>query len=82
MRPGTVLEPSHHPVIHVPHTGLLWNIRRYGLGLPVAVYWDFVSVYHDVPGSMLTTHQQSLHERGLAAAAYEQIASNLPRAFL
>ena len=35
----------------------------------VAVYWDFISVYHDARGSMLSPEQQRLHERGLAAAA-------------
>ena len=35
---------------------------------PVGVYWDFLSVYHDARGSMLSNAQRQLHTRGLAAA--------------
>ena len=38
--------------------------------LPVAVYWDFISIYHDARGSTLTPHQEALHLKGLAASAY------------
>ena len=42
---------------------------RDGAPLPVGVYWDFLCVYHDVRGHMLTAAQQQLHTRGLDAAA-------------
>ena len=36
----------------------------------MAVYWDFISIYHDARGSTLTPHQEALHLKGLAASAY------------
>ena len=36
---------------------------------PLAVYWDYISVYHDAPGCILSVEQQRLHTQGLAAAA-------------
>ena len=37
---------------------------------PVAVYWDYLSVYHDARDAMLTGPQSKLHTTGLPAANY------------
>ena len=58
------------PLLEAYTTSAPAESPRAAAGLPVGVYWDYLSVYHDARNAMLSPAQQRLHERGLAAAAY------------